>query len=115
MKVVKIILSFTLLLSTNAFAAWTPASTVLAIRAYPSGEGHYVKISSSFVNEGCAGTVGKGVYFLSDGNGRVVSMLMAAQVSNQKVRLSIVGCGGGPYGNIVEVQLGEIVWNEMVD
>ena len=111
----KIIIAILLLLPVIANAGWTPNSDVLAIRAYPSSTGHYIKISTSSVSGGCTSTAtGNGVYFVNDETGRIISILLAAQAANKKVSLHISGCGGGPYGKITEVQIGEVAWGSQV-
>lgn len=103
------------LISAQTHAAWTPASNVLAIRAYPASTGHYVKISTSNVQADCVATApSHGIYHLNDETGRIVSMLLAAQVSGQKVRFSVTACAGG-YSTVSEVQFGEVNWGGSVN
>ncbi|TMP23082.1 hypothetical protein CWB99_23595 [Pseudoalteromonas rubra] len=112
---VKAALAGLVMFSGSALAAWTPPSEVLALRAYNSSEGHYVKLSTSSVNEACSGTLKTGIYFFNDTTGRIFSMLLAAQSSKQKVILHVSGCGGGSYANITEVQLGDVIWGSYIE
>lgn len=89
----------------DSFAAWTPESEILAIRAYPAGNTHYIKFNSNSVNAGCKTTVESGIYVLNDVTGRTYSMILAAQASKQKVSFSVSGCNG-TYARIDEVQIG---------
>ena len=102
----KFLVVLSALFCSDSFAAWTPASEVLAVRAYPAGNTHYIKFNSNSVNAGCSLTVGAGIYVLNDKTGRTYSMLLAAQASNQKVRFSVSKCSGS-YAQIEEVQIGE--------
>ena len=115
MDVLKGMFTGFILFSGSTLAAWTPTSDVLALRAYNSSQGHFVKLSTSSANEGCSGTVKTGIYFFEDTTGRIFSMLLAAKSSKQKVTASVNGCGGGPYAVINEVQLGNVSWGSHVD
>lgn len=111
----KLLVGFITLFSISAHAAWTPASTVLAVRAYPASTGHYVKISTSSVHAACSATTpAHGIYYIKDDTGRIVSMLLAAQVSGQKVSFSVSSCVGG-YSSVSEVQFGEASWGGSVN
>lgn len=111
----KLLVGLSALFSVSANAAWTPASTVLAVRAYPASTGHYVKISTSSVHASCDTTApSHGIYYIKDDTGRIVSMLLAAQVSGQKVSFSVSSCVGG-YSSVSEVQFGETNWGGSVN
>jgi hypothetical protein len=61
-----------------------------------------------------AGTPSHGIYHIKDDTGRIISMLLAAQVSGQKVSFSVSTCAGG-YSAVSEVQFGETNWGGSVN
>lgn len=110
------ILLITALLSSSSIAAgWTVESQVLALRAYPSIDTHYIKLDTTTANETCVMSSTKGIYQLVDSNGRIFSMLLAAQASGNKVLIHTSGCDvSNNYALITEVQFGGSEWGQNI-
>lgn len=98
-----------LLSTSNAYALWTEDVTVEWVRAYShTDEVSFVRLSSSAIWEGCESTRDSRMYKLKGAGERTFSILLTAAVTNQPVRVDVLGYEAceDQYALIKEVQVG---------